>query len=283
MNLIKRLMGTDLDGRPLFYTYGDGCFRLFSFIQGQFVFWGQKRETGRRGPQNASIRVSLYGGDSNLSFSFHIGLIFATLYLTFEDVMPKRFQPTYESKYGTEKIKIGTGRAFTFYYHERAFWLQFWDNEDDLYAKRAWINKMHVWNLPWDYEWVRTSMFLKNGMWLHETADNRRSWKFSKETEEMLWKETHPYRYALNSGEEQNLEATIGVEEREWRWRSRLFKAIGWPKKISKTISVDFSVEVGEGRGSWKGGTVGCGYEMLPNETPAECLKRMERERRFDR
>jgi len=28
-------------------------------------------------------------------------------------------------------------------------------------------------------------------------------------------------------------------------------------------------------------GTLGCGYELLPNETPLECLMRMEKEREF--
>lgn len=32
---------------------------------------------------------------------------------------------------------------------------------------------------------------------------------------------------------------------------------------------------------SWKGGTIGCGYALRPNESPYECLKRMEQERKF--
>jgi len=39
--------------------------------------------------------------------------------------------------------------------------------------------------------------------------------------------------------------------------------------------------EVGERTGEWKGGTTGCGYQMLPNETPLETLRRMEKERKF--
>jgi hypothetical protein len=41
------------------------------------------------------------------------------------------------------------------------------------------------------------------------------------------------------------------------------------------------SKECGERKGSWKGGTLGCSYELLPNETPLDCLKRMEKERKF--
>ena len=37
----------------------------------------------------------------------------------------------------------------------------------------------------------------------------------------------------------------------------------------------------GERNGSWKGGVLGCGWDMLKGETPLDTLRRMERERRF--
>jgi hypothetical protein len=70
------------------------------------------------------------------------------------------------------------------------------------------------------------------------------------------------------------------VEEMEWRWK--WFTGLRWPRKVRKYISVEFDHEVGEGTGSWKGGTLGCSYVMKPEETPLECLRRMERERVFD-
>jgi hypothetical protein len=50
---------------------------------------------------------------------------------------------------------------------------------------------------------------------------------------------------------------------------------------VSTTLDVKFDDEVGERSGSWKGGTIGCSYEMLPNETPEQTLRRMEKEREF--
>ena len=35
------------------------------------------------------------------------------------------------------------------------------------------------------------------------------------------------------------------------------------------------SDEVGEETGSWKGGTIGCGYNLKPGETAEECFDRM--------
>ncbi len=38
---------------------------------------------------------------------------------------------------------------------------------------------------------------------------------------------------------------------------------------------------VGERTGSWKGGTIGCGNDLLPGETMEQSLRRMERDRTF--
>ncbi len=87
--------------------------------------------------------------------------------------------------------------------------------------------------------------------------------------------ETHPYRYVLRSGDVQVRTATINAESRTW-WRPWL---PFW--RVSKSINVEFNDEVGERSGSWKGGTVGCGYEMRRGESPLMTLRRMEGERRF--
>jgi len=88
---------------------------------------------------------------------------------------------------------------------------------------------------------------------------------------------TAPYRYELESGEIQVVDARYTPEEREWRWM--------WPgcpiRSVQRYIDVAFSAEVGDGTGSWKGGTVGCNYDLRPHEQPLAALRRMERERRF--
>jgi hypothetical protein len=93
---------------------------------------------------------------------------------------------------------------------------------------------------------------------------------------------TDKYTYTRKNGVVQHVAAKYFVEEREWRWRifHKLPFAVG-PKKIQRSISVEFSDPIGESTGSWKGGCTGCGYEMLPGEPPRETLRRMERERKF--
>lgn len=137
-------------------------------------------------------------------------------------------------------------------------------------------NKWWTWYIPFvTKEWIRTSILLKDGTWEHETKGNKKSfyneeWK----SKQMSW--NYDYR---DSCDGEIIPTTIYVEEREWRP-----KWLKWTKRfaqISTNIDVHFSKEVGKRKGEWKGGTVGCGYEMLPNEEPLGCLKRMELERKF--
>lgn len=87
--------------------------------------------------------------------------------------------------------------------------------------------------------------------------------------------ETHSYIYVLKNGKIQNRMATIKREYRRW-------KRYWLPYRLEKhTIDVTFDKEVGERSGSWKGGCIGCGYDMKEGESALDTLRRMEREREF--
>lgn len=87
--------------------------------------------------------------------------------------------------------------------------------------------------------------------------------------------QAYSYTYVLRSGEVQQRTATVQVETRLWTrpWLPR--------KRLSRSIDVSFDREVGERSGSWKGGVLGCGYEMRAHETAIRTLRRMERDRKF--
>jgi len=137
-------------------------------------------------------------------------------------------------------------------------------------------------SMPWELIWVRTSTLTKMGYWYHETATKRElkiepytagSYEWLKE---IRWQEIHEF---IDKYDSTPVNATIHVTEREWRPRG-----LKWTKlfaKKRKCIEVDFDKEVGERKGGWKGGTIGCGYDMKEGETPLECLRRMEKERDF--
>lgn len=126
-----------------------------------------------------------------------------------------------------------------------------------------WLNKVHQRHeirRP-DGSWSR---FV--GAWEQKEPDGRQESVF-------------PYTYKLRNGEVQNRDATVFVERRAWRPRGFTWTPIF--ENVRQTIDVQFSDEVGECAGSWKGGCVGCSYEMIPGETPLQTLRRMESERKF--
>lgn len=121
-----------------------------------------------------------------------------------------------------------------------------------------------------EWEWERTSVLLKDGTWLHDTRLNPNELrKFESDFHE----ERYPYSNIIKNGKSQSCLAKVQVWEREWRWNGI--------SKISKDIEVSFSEELGSDAGSWKGGVVGCHYEISEGETPLQTLRRMQTERQF--
>jgi len=142
----------------------------------------------------------------------------------------------------------------------------------------CWGYKKKCIYMPWALDWVRTSKLLNDNNWAHDTKKSRKDF-WQDEWKDKIAYEKHPYTYTLKSGEVQHCMATINVEEREWR--PRWFKWTTLFRKVRKSIGIEFNHEVGERAGSWKGGVLGCGYDMLANETPLQTLRRMEKERVF--
>lgn len=134
-----------------------------------------------------------------------------------------------------------------------------------------WVKFVHM---PWELRHVKSEVMRPDGKWTKRVAsyedggpDGRRLWVM-------------PYRYTLRSGEVQERTATVYMERVEWR--QRWLKWLPLFAKVRKSIWMDFDGEVGERTGSWKGGTVGCGYNLLPKETVEQAVRRMERERVFN-
>lgn len=138
----------------------------------------------------------------------------------------------------------------------------------------SWGHRSKCFDVPWA-TWVRVSQEVRraDGSWVPYVG----IWERGKEPDGRHV-ETHSYRYMLQSGEVQERTATIYVERE--RRKLKLLRLLPFAR-TTHYIEVQFSDEVGERSGSWKGGTIGCAYEMRPDETPRECLKRMERDRKF--
>lgn len=144
-----------------------------------------------------------------------------------------------------------------------------------------WGEKIKIVHLPWAWDFYRHSFLLENGKWAHDIRRKGKHMPWHERSALALWVCEYPYTYVLRSGEVQQRVATITVDESECRRRWLIWTPL--LARIQRSINVKFDAEVGEGTGSWKGGTYGCGYDLLPGEEPEACLRRMERERTFNR
>ena len=169
--------------------------------------------------------------------------------------------------------------AWGLYYYSNALWFCIGGGGNFEGGRRT-----KSYSMPWQLDWVRTSTLLNNSNWFNETKHSKLNWTSDNVNiigsygwlKENKWKEIHPF---TDSFDGTIVNATISVEEMEWR--PKWFKWTSLFRKVRKSIDIEFDKEVGKRKGSWKGGTIGCGYELRKNETPLECLRRMEKERKF--
>jgi hypothetical protein len=137
-----------------------------------------------------------------------------------------------------------------------------------------WALRRWQWDWPWTWCTLAYEKQLADGSWVDVITqlglDGEKTEPYS---------EHHPYTYTLRNGEEQHRTATISKRRHVITWRA--FKALGWPHWIKESIDVQFDGEVGERSGSWKGGCIGCGYDLRKGEAMLSALRRMEAERKF--
>lgn len=131
--------------------------------------------------------------------------------------------------------------------------------------------------LPWgEWRFVRHSLYDLAGahVW---TEDGPKSATLGGITDYFKAKEACPSAtFAFKDFDGEDIEATTVIEEREWKAGEGWFKWLSLfrKRKISRTLNIEFSKETGERKGSWKGGTLGHGINMLPGELHQAAFRR---------
>lgn len=136
-----------------------------------------------------------------------------------------------------------------------------------------WKNSYKFIHMPWDWDHIKTEVRRPDETW----AKKHYSWDGGEPDDR--WGGTYPYTYTLKNGTVQERLATIFVERREWR--RKFLKWCPLFAKVRISLDISFNGEVGEQSGSWKGGTIGCGWDLKKGESPLDALRRMEKERKF--
>lgn len=134
--------------------------------------------------------------------------------------------------------------------------------------------------LPWtQWRHVRHSFYGLDGGHVATLPDigkpylgNLKRWEREREIAEA----TPTVSFEFDDFDGERITATTKIEEREWHFGTGWFKWLSWFRKprISRSLDLRFSAEVGERKGSWKGGTIGHSIEMLSGELHEAAFRR---------
>jgi hypothetical protein len=147
-----------------------------------------------------------------------------------------------------------------------------------------WGKRSGIRSMPWGWNKqkgdYRSEYLAIDGQWYSRDVFPH-EWVPDEDRGPAPAKVSEPYPYLTNRGKFQgDITATAHMERTHMIYRVFGIAA----KRVTKhSISVSFDKEVGSERGSWKGGAVGCSYDMKPGETISETIHRMRRERSFCR
>ena len=167
-------------------------------------------------------------------------------------------------------------REYGFNYFDGYLQVFYGRQTDDRKTSRMWSKF-----LPWtQWRHVRYSLYGLDGeLYRHEfDRDHRPSGDPLKDIRERLAaKDACPSRtFAFDDFDGQPLTARTLIEEREWLFGMGWFRWLSVFRRpmIRRSLDIEFSGETGRQKGSWKGGLVGHGIDMLPGETHEAAFRR---------
>ncbi len=128
--------------------------------------------------------------------------------------------------------------------------------------------------LPWcHWRFIRNSHYDLDGEHFHTDFEcARSSFCATQAVEEKCPK----VQFDFDDYDGERITATTHIEEREWQFGTGWCSWLSWfvPRKVQRTLELNFDKEIGTAKGSWKGGTMGTGIEMLPGELHEQAFRR---------
>lgn len=134
--------------------------------------------------------------------------------------------------------------------------------------------------LPWtQWRHVRHSFYGLNGEHVATLADTGKSYRDDPgrfDRERAIEDATPTISFEFDDFDGERITATTKIEEREWRFGTGWFKWLSLFRKpkISRSLDLRFSSEVGHRKGSWKGGTIGHSIEMKEGDLHDSAFRR---------
>ncbi len=162
-------------------------------------------------------------------------------------------------RYGLSLSDMGNGYDF--------FQLFFGPQTHDSSTTSSWSK-----SLPWKgMTHVRHTIYTPNGEAFY-TEGRKSNWRTFFDEKEKCPK----VHFGFEDYDGEMIVATCIIEEREWHKGSGWFRWMRWFNRpiIRRSLDLSFNAEVGPEKGSWKGGTIGHGIDMLPGETAEQSFRR---------
>ena len=179
-----------------------------------------------------------------------------------------------KAKYWSEEDIKRQGRDWYYKYFTRQYGFSFWDDSVILdYGLQSGDSadnpKSVCLGLPWkSMRFVRHTIYdLDGGVYLQNVNyKNKESLNIPKAKFRLL-----------DLSDNSEVTATLILEEMEWRRGTGVFKFLSHLCKplVRRSFNVEFSSEVGHGKGDWKGGVLGMSVTSLPGELHEEGIKRL--------
>jgi hypothetical protein len=164
-------------------------------------------------------------------------------------------------------------RRYGFYLYENHLYVSLGAQTDDSSTTQKWSCF-----LPWG-EWrhIRFSLYDASGQHFWSMIRKRDIRGMQAFTDQYEAEKACPkVRFSFLDYDGQQIEATTHIEEREWKrgtsWCSWL--SLFYRPKVRRSLDIEFSKETGPKKGSWKGGVMGTGIDMLPGELHESAFRR---------
>lgn len=139
--------------------------------------------------------------------------------------------------------------------------------------------KSKCWFFPWRaFRLARHSFYSLDGALFGNLpmSPSYREWQNRWKVEEAIKAACPVAEFEFVDFDGQCLTASAVIEEMEWAHGEGWFKWLSWVRrnKVRRSLKIDFSGETGRRKGSWKGGTIGAGIDMLPGELHEAAFRR---------